>query len=221
MPYCTKCGMKLPEDEEVRFCPNCGAPIREVYRRVEAEEIRPISGLKRLLLFSAVLLLCLIVTSAGALSNVNVTEAKTIVKDFNEMEEIIRKVGVRLIFGNNLMYCLIMFIPFIGPIGGFYVLYSTGKVLAAISRTVGANPLILLMSIMIFPHAWLEYISYSLAITEGILLSIYILKYRFRGVRAEAMNVAKYIAVCSILLLIGAAIEMMLISSFSTTPFSK
>ena len=73
----------------------------------------------------------------------------------------------------------------------------------------------------IFPHAWLEYISYSLAITEGILLSIYIVKYRFRGVRAEAMNVAKYIAVCSILLLIGAAIEMMLISSFSTTPISK
>jgi len=221
MPYCTKCGMKLPEDKEARFCPNCGAPIRAVYRRTEAEEIRPISGLKRSLLFSAVLLLCLIVTSAGALSNVNVTEAKTIVKDFNEMEEIIKKVGVRLIFGNNLMYCLVMFIPFIGPISGFYVLYSTGKVLAAISQTVGANPLILLMSIMIFPHAWLEYISYSLAITEGILLSIYIVKYRFRGVRAEAMNVAKYIAVCSILLLIGAAIEMMLISSFSTTPFSK
>jgi len=221
MPYCTKCGMKLPEDEEARFCPNCGAPIRVVYRRIEAEEIRPISGLKRSLLFFAVLLLCLIVTSAGALSNVNVTEAKTIVKDFNEMEEIIKKVGVRLIFGNNLMYCLVMFIPFIGPISGFYVLYSTGKVLAAISQTVGANPLILLMSIMIFPHAWLEYISYSLAITEGILLSIYIVKYRFRGVRAEAMNVAKYIAVCSILLLIGAAIEMMLISSFSTTPFSK
>ena len=221
MPYCTKCGMKLPEDEEARFCPNCGAPIREVYRRIEAEEIRPISGLKRSLLFFAVLLLCLIVTSAGALSNVNITEAKTIVKDFNEMEEIIKKVGVRLIFGNNLMYCLVMFIPFIGPISGFYVLYSTGKVLAAISQTVGANPLILFMSIMIFPHAWLEYISYSLAITESILLSIYIVKYKFRGVRAEAMNVAKYIAVCSILLLLGAVIEMALISTFSSTLISK
>ncbi len=221
MPYCIKCGMKLPEDEEARFCPNCGAPIREAYRRAEAEEIRPISGLKRLLLFSAILLLCLIVTSAGALSNVNVTEAETIIKGFNEMEEIIKKVGIRLIFGNNLMYCLVMFIPFIGPISGFYVLYSTGKVLAAISRTVGANPLILLMSIMIFPHAWLEYISYSLAITESILLSIYIVKHRFRGVRAEAMNVTKYIAVCSILLLLGAVIEMALISTFSSTPISK
>jgi len=221
MPYCTKCGMKLPEDEEARFCPNCGAPIREVYRRTKADEIRPISGLKRLLLFFAVLLLCLIVTSAGALSNVNVTEAKTIVKDFNEMEEIIKKAGVRLIFGNNLMYCLIMFIPFIGPISGFYVLYSTGKVLAAISRTVGANPLILFMNIMIFPHAWLEYLSYSLAITESILLSIYLVKYKFRGVKAEATNVAKYIAVCSILLLLGAVIEMALISTSSSTLISK
>jgi len=221
MPYCVKCGMKLPEDEEARFCPNCGAPIREVYRRVKAEEIRPISGLKRLFLFSAILFLCLFVTSAGALSSVNITEAKMIVKDFNEIEEIIKKVGVRLIFGNNLMYCLIMFIPFIGPISGFYVLYSTGRILAAIGRTVGANPLILFMSIMIFPHAWLEYISYSLAITESILLSIYVVKYRFRGVRAEASNAAKYIAICSILLLIGAAIEMLLISTFSSTLISK
>ena len=29
MPYCTRCGIKLPDDKEARFCPNCGAPILE------------------------------------------------------------------------------------------------------------------------------------------------------------------------------------------------
>jgi len=28
MPQCPKCGVQLPEDENLRFCPNCGARIR-------------------------------------------------------------------------------------------------------------------------------------------------------------------------------------------------
>lgn len=28
MPYCSKCGFKLPED--AAFCPNCGAPVKKV-----------------------------------------------------------------------------------------------------------------------------------------------------------------------------------------------
>ncbi|MCD6089424.1 RDD family protein [Candidatus Bathyarchaeota archaeon] len=31
MPYCEKCGAKIPEDAV--FCPNCGAPVRAYWRR--------------------------------------------------------------------------------------------------------------------------------------------------------------------------------------------
>ena len=136
------------------------------------------------------------------------------------MEDVLQTAGIQLIFGNNMMYCLVMFIPFVGPIGGFYVLYSTGRVLAAWSSVLGADPILLFLSLLIYPHAWLEYASYSLAVSESMWLSFYVLKYRFRGLRAEAINAAKYISICTGLLLAGALVEMALItlapSSIST-----
>ena len=222
MPYCTRCGIKLPEDKEARFCPNCGAPIISSiggYVDLEKEKRKPLRGASRrsrFILFLAILFLCILVTSAGALSSVDNSQAQLIAKDFKEMEKMLQTAGIQLIFGNNMMYCLAMFIPFIGPISGFYVLYSTGRVLAALGCVLGTDPLLLFLNLMIYPHAWLEYVSYSLAISEGIRLSFYILKYRFRGLKVEIANVAKYISLCAVLLLLGAFIEMMLITSASS-----
>ena len=223
MPYCTRCGAKLPEDEEARFCPNCGAPIpREMHRRVNLSgEKRKKSyialGKSRFLLVLAVFFLSLIVTSAGALSGIDESQAHLVAENFEKMEDVLHEFGVQMIFGNNMMYCLLMFVPFVGPIGGFYVLYSTGKVLAALSYVLGADPLVMFLSLLIYPHAWLEYISYSIATSEGILLSFCIWKYKLRGLKAEAINVAKYISICAVLLLLGAAIEMALITLASSS----
>jgi len=148
----------------------------------------------------------------GALSKVNYSEAQVIIEDFEKMEDALQTAGIQLIFGNNMMYCLVMFIPFAGPIGGLYVLYSTGKVLAAWSSTLGTDPMLLFLSLMIYPHAWMEYVSYSLAVSESMWLSFCMLKYRFRGLRAEIINTAKYISICAVLLLIGAFIEVALIT---------
>ena len=218
MPYCTRCGIKLPEDEEARFCPNCGAPIVLKPKRTIKKGKGPlyvVSRKNRFLSILAILFLCIIMTSIGALSRVDGSEAQGIVKDFKEMERMLQTVGVQLIFGNNMMYCLLMFIPFIGPITGFYVLYSTGKVLAALGYVLGADPLLLLLALLIYPHAWLEYISYSLAISESIWLSFYALRHGLKGLRAEIINAAKYISICAVFLLAGAFIEMMLITSAS------
>ena len=221
MPYCTRCGIKLPDDKEARFCPNCGAPILETqgFIKVKKEGRRPLYAVSRKTRLTSVLaafLLCVLVTSAGALSRVDGSKAQDMIEDFKEIEGVLQIAGVQLIFGNNMMYCLSMFIPFIGPISGSYVLYSTGKLLAAMSYVLGADPLLLFLSLLIYPHAWLEYISYSLAISESIWLSFYLLKYRYKGLRAEMMNVAKCISVCAVLLLAGAFIEMALITSAST-----
>ena len=217
MPYCTRCGAKIPEDEEARFCPNCGAPIflktrmDAAYRK---EEIKPsrAAGKMHTLLILTVLFLNILVTSAGALSKVEDPQAQLIARDFKEMEKMLRTVGVQLIFGNNMMYCLVMFIPFLGPISGFYVLYSTGRVLAALGYVLGLDPLLLFSSLLIYPHSWLEFISYSLAISESIRLSIYVLKYRLKRLKAELPRTAKYISLCAALLLTGALIEIALIT---------
>jgi len=220
MPYCVRCGAKLPEDEEARFCPNCGAPLpeevrRDIAKKRERELLRVAPLGRRLMLASFIFLLCMLVTCFGTLTRIEEGEAQAIVNDFNEIEKILQKVGIQLIFGNNMMYCLVMFIPFVGPAGGFYVLYSTGKVLAALSHVQGYNPLFLFLMVMACPHAWLEYISYSLAISESIWLSFFIIKYRYRGLRVEIINAVKCISLCAILLLAGAVIEMALITSVS------
>jgi len=217
MPYCIRCGIKLPEDKEARFCPNCGAPLlrTQEYIGVKQETARSLSvpsQRSRLPLVLAILFLCILATSAGALSKVDGPKAQIIVEDFKEMEKAIQTVGIQLIFGNNMMYCLIMFIPFVGPISGFYVLYSTGKMLAAMGYVLGINPILLFLNLLFYPHAWLEYISYSLAISEGVWLSFHLLKHRSRGLKTEIINATRYIALCAILLLAGALIEMALIN---------
>lgn len=216
-----RCGIKLPEEREARFCPNCGAPVllgTLEYIKIEKEKRRPsyaASRRSRFLSFLAILFLCVLVTSAGALSRIDDSNAQAIVEDFKELEKMLQTAGVQLIFGNNMMYSLIMFIPFIGPISGFYVLYSTGKVLAALGYVLGANPLFLFLNLLIYPHAWLEYISYSLAISESIWLSFYMLKYRYKGLKTEIINTAKIISICAVFLLAAAFIEMALITSAS------
>ncbi len=222
MPYCMRCGVRLPEDKEARFCPNCGAPIyfgmlgHVNMKKERRESLHLIAGKTRFLTVSTVLFLCMIVTSAGAVSKVDKSQAEAIIEEFKEMEKMLQTVGVQLIFGNNMMYCLVMFIPFVGPISGLYILYSTGKVLAASSSAVGVNPMLLFLNLMTYPYAWLEYISYSLAISESIWLSFCILKYGLKGFRAEIIQVAKSISICAVLLLVGALIEMALIRSVSS-----
>jgi len=223
MPYCVRCGIKLPEDEEVRFCPNCGAPVSfkpQQYikkRRETRRSLQTASRKTRFLTFLFALFLCVAVTSAGALSKIDDSEVQGIVEDFEKVENMLQTAGVQLIFGNNMMYCLVMFIPFVGPIGGFYVLYSTGKILSALSSMLGADPIFLFLSLMIYPHAWLEYASYSLAVSESMWLSFYLLRYGFKGLKAEASNAAKYISICGVLLLAGAFVEMELIRLVSIT----
>ena len=216
MPYCTRCGLKLPEDKEARFCPNCGTPILktlEHVRRGKEKEAAPrgIPRKNRFLSFLGILLLTIAVTFAGALSKVDGSEAQVMVEDFKEIEKMLQIAGIQLIFGNNMMYCLAMFIPFLGPLNGFYVLYSTGRVLAALSYVLEADPTFLFLNMLIYPHAWLEYVSYSLAISESMWLSFHVLKFRLKGIRAEMMNAAKLISICAVLLLAGAFIEMALI----------
>jgi hypothetical protein len=221
MPYCIKCGAKLHADEAARFCPNCGAAIvpimqygqARVTRNESYEDLGIATTRNRVLLMLMILALCLAVTSAGALAQVEFSEANDITREYGTLEEVLSVAGLQIIFGNNLMHCLFMFAPALGPFYGFYVLYSTGKVLAAISLTTGTNPLLLFAGLLIYPHAWLEYVSYSLAISESLWLIYVAGKYRTKGFRKEVFTAAKIIAVCAVLLLLGAITEMYLISS--------
>ena len=212
----------MPEDEKARFCPNCGASVSippseyevKAKARGRVEPLRAgITGISfhnRLLAMIVALSICFAATLVGTLYPIGFQEADEIVKDTSRLGDLIQYMGVPIIFGNNLMYCMIMFIPFLGPLYGVYVLFSTGRVIAAIGVVSKVNPLLLLLTTFIFPFAWLEYISYAIAISESFWLTLMLIRHRFKS---ELASTAKAISLCALLLLVAAFIEMIVIYS--------
>ncbi|MEM2111050.1 MAG: stage II sporulation protein M [Candidatus Bathyarchaeia archaeon] len=223
MRHCPKCGVPTPEDKEAKFCPNCGtylSPSNFYEERMTvgiafSEERKAVPLKRRIAVFSIVFILCLAMTSLGAMSKLDPSVAQDIKKDLDKQSEALEIVGVPLIFGNNLMHTMIMFVPGFGPFWGLLVLYNTGTVIAAVSTVANPpmNPLMLFASLFITPFAWMEYVSYSLAISESIWLIYATVKRRFKGLRDELATASKLIAICAVVLLLAAIIEMVFISS--------
>lgn len=206
MPYCPVCGTKLPEEKGARFCPNCGAPTRDTLRRMEPAWSCTLQT--RTIIFLVTLLLCFTATVFGALAEVDPLEASNIKREMDTLEAAIKTVGVQVIFGNNFMHTLVMFVPIVGPGWGFFVLYNTGRVFAAIATTMKMNPIILLSLTLLYPFAWMEYISYALAISESFILAYSIAKHGFKN---ELRTMSVILAICSIILLLAAIIEFAMI----------
>jgi membrane protease YdiL (CAAX protease family) len=152
----------------------------------------------------------IIVTCIGTLAPLSQQEAQQINQD---LENLRSNVSVQYIFGNNLLICLVMFVPIVGPIFGLYALYNTGVVVEAqvvAGSSTGISPILLFFLLFLFPFTWLEFISYSTAFAE----SVWILRRFTQGLgRREIKNAAFLIAIVTILLLIGAIIETVLIQA--------
>lgn len=165
------------------------------------------SSRTRVLALILAFLISLAVTFAGTFSSMSPAEAKWI---YEELQEALPQLmSIQAIFQNNLMYALIMFIPVLGPLSAFYVLYSTGRVIAAFALVSGENPAVLFLLTFFFPHAWIEYTAYALAMSQSLWLTLRIVQRR--SLKAEAKYTCMSIAACAALLLIAAVVEMMTI----------
>ena len=162
--------------------------------------------IKRILTIATFFLLSIIITVAGTLTPLSLEEANEIEQQLEEMRE---SINVQLIFGNNFMICLAMFIPIAGPIFGCYVLYNTGVVIAAESITQGLSPLIVFVFLFVFPFTWLEFLAYSVAFAESVWLTWRIIR---RKGKKEIVDACILISICAVMLLAAAIIELALIS---------
>lgn len=147
-------------------------------------------------------------TSIGTITPLSRQDANQINQEVTKLRD---NVSVQYIFGNNLLICLIMFVPIIGPIFGLYALYNTGVSIEAqiiAGSTTGVPAILAFLVLFIFPFTWLEFISYSTGLAE----SVWLIRRSMQGLgRKEIKNAAVLIAIVAILLLIGAAIETALI----------
>lgn len=168
------------------------------------------SRTKRILTIAVFFVISLIVTSAGALTPLSVQDANSINQ---EIEQLRQNISVQYVFGNNLMLCLPMFIPFAGPIFGLWVLYNTGVVIAAetIAASPQVSPLLTFFMLFMFPFTWMEFFSYSTGFAE----SVWLIRRGMQGLgKSEIKNAAILIAIIAVMLLLAAVIEVALILAF-------
>ena len=165
---------------------------------------------KRLLSALIILVLAILVTASGMLIPINQEEAELISNNLNQTVSSLSQEGgiVQFIFGNNFMICLLMFIPILGPLLGFYALFNTGIVINAISIAEGYPAGLVFVALFLTPIAWIEYAAYSTAISESVWLFKRLLQKR---ARSEFKITSIFISICAILLLLGAIIETIII----------
>jgi len=107
------------------------------------------------------------------------------------------------IYINNLLLCLVMFIPLLGAGSGLLILYNTGVGLNAICIVQNQNTFLGVLDLMASPVFWLEFVAYSIAIAQSIWLFRRILQGRWDELRWTAVA----IVVCVVLLAVGAIVE--------------
>lgn len=164
---------------------------------------------KRLYSLGFIFVLTIVVTLAGTLVPLSAEDANTLSKEVNQtlVENRDFPSLTAAIFINNFRLCLIMFIPIFGAVFGFFVLFSTGTALAAISMSTGIPVFLNFFFLMITPIFWLEFISYSLGITMSIWLFRRLTQRRWHELKWTAMA----IGITAGLLAIGAIVEAWMI----------
>ena len=165
---------------------------------------------KRILSIIAVFIVAFIITVIGSLTPTSPQQAKDISNSLNQTINAMKQNDTLLpyIFGNNLMICLLMFVPVIGPILGLYIMFDTGVGLGALSVTTGI-PVIVGLAVTFIPIGIIEFTAYSTAMAESVWLFRRFLQ--GRGLR-ELKNASLFVSFCAVVLILGATVETALIS---------
>jgi uncharacterized membrane protein SpoIIM required for sporulation len=168
---------------------------------------------KRIYFTILVFVVAFIVTVIGSYIPLNHQEAQTISSSLNSTLNSHKSNGslTEYIFINNFSICLLMFVPVIGPVIGFIILGNTGLALGAIASVQGYPVWVGILSLVITPVFWLEFTAYSTAMAESIWLTRRLMQRRWR----ELKNTAILIGICAAILVVGAVVEVWLITAFS------
>lgn len=158
---------------------------------------------KRVFLFF--LLLTIIVISIGSSTTLSEDEGSELLED---LESRLPEPTTQPIFTNNFAIAVLMFAPVLGPVIGIIILYTTGVVIAAAAASVNLPGILLILALLLLPFTWLEFISYSIAMTQ----SVFLIKGLFRkSVKKELARTGLLLIIVFAMLLTGAFVEMLFI----------
>jgi hypothetical protein len=173
---------------------------------------------RRIIIIGMFFLFTILVTIVGVLAPLSSQQIADESSDLNKTQQEIQSMDLAhrtaAIFLNNFEICLLMFVPIVGIVIGTIALFNTGSVLAAQTITNNASPglnlppILVLAVLFVFPFTWLEFISYSTALSE----SFWLIRRGLQGEwRREIKNLGKLVLITAALLVAGALIEALLI----------
>jgi hypothetical protein len=168
---------------------------------------------RRSKLFNVVFAIIVVILFVASAIPVSKTVANQTQTDVNQRVSNLQTSDIlmQFIFGNNLMLCLIMFLPFAGAGFGFFAIYNTGKILGAEAIAQNTNFFAMNLSLYATPVFWLEFIAYSIAITESMVFTYYAITHRFRD---ELPKLGIAIGICAVILFTGAVVETLMIDGY-------
>jgi len=168
---------------------------------------RSSSRRKRIITVLVFLLLWQVATVVGTLTPLSQKDANSINQEIDQERS---AATVENIFTHNLILCLITFIPIVGPIFGFFSSYSSGYVMVAQSMSLGLPPLLVMFLYFLIPIYWLETVSMSIGLAE----SVWLIRRTTQGYgMRELRNAAVLIGTVTLILLVSATIEIILINA--------
>ena len=158
--------------------------------------------------FLIVLLTLIGFTALGSATTLERREAERIVED---VKKIVPATPNTIdIFSNNIKIALLMLIPGFGLILAPYVLYNTGLVFSASGVLNNVSGITLFLTTTLLPFFWLEFAAYAASITQNLYL-LWAIKSKI--LRYELRNLAYTIIAVAALLLLGAWVEALIIST--------
>jgi hypothetical protein len=179
------------------------------------------TSLRRKKIYSVlfVLVLAILATVVGLLVPVSPEYAQLINQQLNETVTSGQANGtlIQVIFFNNFLLCLLMFVPLVGFGIGMFILFNTGQAFRAVfeiqaaSTTAATTPEIsaataFLTLALIGVVFLLEYVSYAIGMAESLWLFRRIFQGE-RALRGELKYLLVFIGVVALMLIIVAVVE--------------
>lgn len=158
-------------------------------------------------IFLAFLLLTVIVILVGSTVPLSGQELADIQKNLENT--LPKSPDTFFIFRNNFGIASLMFVPILGPIAGVIVLFDTGLAISSLAQPSNLPGFLIFLGLLILPFSWLEFVSYSAAMTQSILLTFRLI--RRQGVRNELIRTGIIWAAVLVVLLTSAFIETLFI----------
>lgn len=156
--------------------------------------------------FFLMLLFVIIIIAIGSSSPLSENQSSDILREF---ENNLPEIDTQPIFSNNFIIALIMIIPIFGLAIGVIVLHSTGIIIAATGMSVDIPGILLLLSLLVFPFSWLEFLSYAAAMTQSVFLVLGLFRKHFKN---ELIRTAFLLITIFVMLFVAAFIETVLIN---------